>query len=130
MPCPFLMDLWRDMAGMPPASNTLPPPRILPPLSRLRETEWSPRFEGLMRNRLIMGAFRYATMEEKRGAGAGKWDLLGTLKRKAELYERTGNAEILVDIANYALLAFEFDAHPSKHFSATDDQDHCIERGA
>ena len=121
------MDLWRDLAGLDP----IPAPvlRRLPPLEQLRVSEWSPRFEHLMRNRLIMGAMRYATMEEKKRTGAAKWDLVGTLRRKADLYEKTGNTEILVDIANYALLAFEFDAHPSRHFSATDDSDHCIERG-
>ena len=124
MSCPFLSDLWRDLAGLPPA----PVIRRLPPLEELRQTEWCPEFEALMRNRLIMGAFRYATMEEKKRTGAKRWDMLGTLKKKADLYEETGNTEVLVDIANYALLAFMFDAHPKRHFSATDDQDHCIER--
>lgn len=94
----------------------------------LEKTEWSPKFEQLMRNRLLMGALRYGTMAEKaKNAANGKhWDLLGALKKKLEGYEATGNTEYLVDAANYLLLAFEFDPHPNKHFYALDDHsDHC-----
>jgi hypothetical protein len=95
-------------------------------LPRLEQSEWSPEFEGLMRNRLLMGALRYGTMVEKRQKQATKWDLLGALRSKLEGYERTGNTEYLVDGANYLLLAFELDDHPTKHFRALDDHsDHC-----
>jgi hypothetical protein len=96
----------------------------------LQKTEWSPRFEMLMRNRLLMGALRYGTMEEKRkNAAKNRWDLTGAIEEKAKLYEKTGNSEYLVDMANYCLLAFEFDPHPNKHFKALDDHhDHCKPR--
>lgn len=97
-------------------------------LPALEESEWSHEFERLMRNRLLMGALRYGTFAEKRDkAKRGKhWDLLGALRKKAEGYEATGNTEYLVDAANYCLLAFELDPHPSKHFRALDDHtDHC-----
>lgn len=105
-----------------------PEPKFKPSdLAKLEQTEWSPLFERLMRNRLLMGAFRYGTMEEKRAnATKNRWDLLGAVKLKIEMYEKTGNTEYLVDGANYFLLAFEFDPHPNKHFHALDDHlDHC-----
>lgn len=92
---------------------------------KLKQTEWSSEFEQLMRNRLLMGALRYGTLEQKRKKKK-QWDLLGALKSKAEGYARTGNTEYLVDAANYCLLAFELDKHPNKHFKALDDHsDHC-----
>jgi len=94
----------------------------------LQRTEWSQEFERLMRNRLIMGAFRYGLLAEKRIKGA-KWNLIEPIAKKVELYEATGNTEYLVDAANYCLLAFECDNHPLKHFTALDDHhDHCKRR--
>lgn len=97
-------------------------------LAGLYQTEWSPRFEILMRNRLVMGALRYGLLAEKIKKG-GKWNLIEPILKKVELYEKTGNQEYLVDAANYCLLAFECDNHPNRHFHALDDHhDHCKRR--
>lgn len=94
-------------------------------LTELEKSEWSPEFEKLMRNRLLMGALRYGLLADKK-KGHVKWNLLGALTAKIENYEKTGNTEYLVDAANYCLLAFECDDHPTKHFKALDDHtDHC-----
>lgn len=97
-------------------------------LKKLEQTEWDAEFERLMRNRMLMGALRYATMSKK-GVMAknGKhWELLKPIMSKLRAYEETGNSEYLVDIANYCMLAFRFDPHPKKHFHALDDHsDHC-----
>lgn len=94
---------------------------------KLQRTEWSNLFEKLMRNRLIMGALRYGTLEDKKiNAKQNRWNLLQALQSKIESYEQTGNTEYLVDAANYCLLAFECDPHPNKHFHALDNHhDHC-----
>jgi len=93
--------------------------------AKLSDSEWSPEFERLMRNRMIMGALRYSTLAVKK-VQRGKWDLVGSVKTKIKLYEATGNTEYLVDIANYCLLVFECDDHPKRHFHALDDHaDHC-----
>lgn len=97
-------------------------------LKNLEKSEWSPEFERLMRNRLLMGALRYGTFKEKQETMYSKdpWDLLTPITDKVKLYQQTGNTEYLVDAANYLMLAFEFDPHPKKHFEALDDhQDHC-----
>jgi hypothetical protein len=105
-----------------------PPPVAKFDLNKLRETEWSPEFERLMRNRLVMGALRYGLLADKKIKGK-KWDLLEPIGKKLALYEQTGNREYLVDSANYCLLAFECDNHPNAHFKALDDHhDHCKRR--
>lgn len=94
----------------------------LPSLERLRESEWSPRFEELMRNRLLMGAFRYGLLN---APGKKKWDRMARIHEEVQLYQETGNLEYLVDVANYCLLEFEESTHPNKHFRAADDESHC-----
>ncbi len=96
----------------------------MPSLSQLTATEWSPRFEQLMRNRLLMGAFRYGQFADGAETKA-PYDLVGAVRRKIGSYAETGNTEYLVDAANYLLLEFEFGQHPSRHFHARDDHDHC-----
>jgi hypothetical protein len=93
--------------------------------AQLRRSEWSEGFENLMRNRLVMGALRYGTIDAGRKLKKA-WDRTGAMLGKVEQYRKTGNTEYLVDIANYCLLEFELGLHPHKHFHALDDHhDHC-----
>lgn len=106
-------------------AGLLPSPKPKFNFTDLEKSEWSPTFERLMRNRMLMGALRYGTMEEKRKVGR-KWDLVGGIEKKIKSYKETGNTEYLVDIANYCQIEFECGYHPNKHFAALDDHsDHC-----
>lgn len=87
----------------------------------LLATEWSREFEGLMRNRLIMGRFRYAPM---RSPEKGAYDNVGAARKRLQLYIETGNVEHLVDVANLCLIEFEHGNHPDRHFAASDDGEH------
>ena len=91
------------------------------PLDRLRATEWSREFEELMRNRLIMGRFRYAPM---RSADKGNYDNMGSAIQRLEKYIETGNLEHVVDAANLCMVEFEHGNHPLRHFAAVDDGEH------
>lgn len=79
-----------------------------------------------MRNRLIMGCFRYETWEEKRkkGDSGDGYDYVPDMIRRLQLYQETGNDELLIDVANMAMLEFEFGRHPLKHFESVDDGEH------
>jgi len=93
----------------------------MPDLESLKQTEWCPEFEQAMRQRLLMGSFRYGRIKEE---GKLKFDRLTDIKKRLELYEQTGNDEILVDIANLALMEFVEGNHPKKHFKTIDDGEH------
>ena len=92
----------------------------------LLKSEWSPRFEQLMRNRLIQGCFRYGAFAEKRKKF--NYDTATEAITRIERYQKDGNVEHLVDAANMCLLEFEFGKHPKKHFKAVDDGKHAQER--
>jgi len=95
--------------------------RLLDPLARLRQTQWSDEFEQYMRNRLIMGSFRYGLL----GApGKPQYDRVSYARRCLDSYKKTGNLECLVDAANLALVEFVEGEHPKKHFRSDDDGEH------
>jgi len=104
--------------------GVLPEKRKLPSLEILKKTEWSERFEILMRNRLIMGAFRYGRLKE---ANKPTYNFVDALIDHLNTYKKDGNLEHLVDIANIALLEFEESKHPLKHFKTLDDSKHIEE---
>ena len=76
-------------------------------LAALQVSEWSPKFEQLMRNRLLMGALRYGTFEQARKK-PGKYNYAAEVGRRMNAYLVSGNKEFLVDAANLCLLEFEF----------------------
>lgn len=90
-------------------------------LAELEASEWSPEFERLMRNRLIMGALRYG----KLGApNKTKYDRTKSMARRLSLYQQTGNMELLVDIANLCLCEFVECHHPLRHWHVVDGGEH------
>lgn len=92
---------------------------------QLRASQWSPEFEEQMRNRLMMGAFRYGLL----GApDKPQFDHVPSIERRLQKYKETGNAEHLVDIANLCMCETLEPAHPNFHFDAQDvgeDGEHC-----
>ncbi len=112
----FLKDLWRDSVGLPEEKI-----ERVPDLEKLKETQWCPEFEMLMRARLIMGAFRYGLVITK---NSKSYDHMSSIPKRIENYKQTGNLENLVDISNLCLLEFLHSEHPNKHFKAADDAIH------
>jgi hypothetical protein len=115
---PFLEDLWRRSAGLPEKYST-----DIMDISSLKRTEWSTRFEKAMRNRLVMGAFRYGLLYSPEKLA---WDRIKRAIYELEQYLEDGNDERLVDIANMMMLEFEEGNHPKKHFRAGDDGVHTV----
>jgi len=103
-----------------------PDPRPRPSLSELRDNQWSPLFEKYMRNRLVVGACRYETFDEKRGHN--QYDTIGYIRTKLIEYEKTLNQECLVDAANLLMIEFECPTRPGTHFSPSDDTNHVGKR--
>jgi len=90
-------------------------------LDALRRSEWSPTFERLMRNRLIMGAFRYGRLHEPHAPHDNVHSAIARLRR----YLKDGNQEHLVDAANLCLVEYvrgECHSHPT--FQTVDDGQH------
>ncbi len=114
MDCPYLADAWWRSLGRAAEDEGA----TMPPLSVLMRTEWSQEFESAMRVRMVMGAFRYGRLGDPEKP---KYDRMGFIKRRVELFQKTQNKELLVDIANLCLLQF---VEGEGTFTAIDDGEH------
>jgi len=110
---PFFDDLWRWSVG---AERRLNSRVWVDP-----DKQWSHAFEGAMRRRILVGAYRYGPLG---ATGKPRYDRMGSIISRAAEYQRTGNLELLVDIANLCLLEFVEGKHPKRHFHAQDDSKH------
>lgn len=121
------LDTLRMFAGLPPK---LSPEELTKRVmgkdsaAELYMSQWSPTFEELMRNRLVMGALRYGRIGSP---NKPKYDRVKSIVHRAQEYQKTGNKEWLVDIANEALLEFAEPAHPNPVWDPTDDADYHTE---
>jgi len=117
----FLKNLWRWKCGLPEHNITEKKLNY----KELMITERSKEFEALKTNRMVMGAFRYGKLGE---SGKRQYDRIGSAKQRLELYEKTGNLEHLVDVANLMEVEFVEGKHPLKHFASIDDGVHAKEK--
>lgn len=90
-------------------------------LETLREAEWSPELEGLVRARMVMGSYRYGPL---RRANGRNYDRVGSAIKRLRAYQQTGNLEHLADVVGLMIAEFELGGHPLRHFSAADDAEH------
>ena len=112
----FISNLWRWKCGLSEMEE-----QNLVSFEELLQTEWSIDFETLMRNRLILGAFRYGRLNSP---NKPKYNRIGSILTRLDAYVLTGNKENLVDIANLCLCEFEECNHPNQHFESIDDGIH------
>ena len=81
------------------------------------KSESSKEFHLRMEWAMTMSFHKYGSI---RDAYPHKVSAIATLKHRLSLYETTGNADYLVDIANLAMIEFMLPAHELHHDSPTD----------
>ena len=87
--------------------------------SGVPESEFSQPFVQGMADRMAVSYFKYGKVAE---GFPKRVNALATLRTRLEQYERTGNTEFLMDVANYAMIEYMHPAHPEAHFEATDSK--------
>jgi len=101
-------------------AGLFPPCEPAPTLPEIYKMQWSAEFERAMRDRMAQGYFRYGSLQAQ--IGKHPFDNIGSVLKRLSLYNRDGNREHLVDVANLCLV--EFTVHPEKPFKAADDGHH------
>lgn len=117
----FINNLWRWKCGLPETEE------VKMDVEKLRVSQMSGKFIELMENRMILGTMRYGRWQENRDKGV-KYNRVASIRKRLDLFEKTGNTEYLVDVANLAMIEFEISDHPNKHFSPVDDGDHHVSK--
>ena len=87
------------------------------PMRGIPDTEVSEPFVQGMKNRMAASYFKYGPVAD---GYPRKVDAIASLRRYLERYEETGNAEFLMDVANFAMIEFMLPRHPNAHFRPTD----------
>lgn len=118
----FLKNLWLWKCNLP---ETQLNNKINLSLKKIEEVQWNNKFEELRKNRMIMGFFRYGPLRKQKG----KYDNIKSCIQRLKLYQKTGNTEHLVDVANICMCEFTNGIHPNKHFKSEDDQIHTELKG-
>ena len=90
----------------------------------LEKSQWCRLFLRLMKNRMVLGAFRYGKLSSQKSATGPKYDNISSIHKRLTLYEITGNTEHLVDCGNLCMIEFMIGEHPNKHFESIDDGVH------
>lgn len=98
-------------------------------LEEVPRINWSPHFIQLMKNRMLMGFFRYGSI---RSEDAKRYDNVGSAIKRLQKYMSDGNLEHLVDAANLCLCEFVKapwgrGSHPNPHWTPIDDGEHTEE---
>lgn len=83
----------------------------------LIKSEDSPKFHERMRQAMTVSYHKYGPVKD---AYPHKVNAIASLEKRLRLYKETGNADYLVDIANFAMIEFMLPAHEQFHDKPTD----------
>ena len=79
-------------------------------------TEKLQEIVDLAKPRLVMGGIRYGSSWEHE-------PLMEYMQKKFDIYKKTGNFEMLVDLFNFIVIEGQLKTHPKHHFKAIDRKD-------
>lgn len=83
----------------------------------IEQSEVSPEFHRRMDQSMTVSFHKYGPVKE---AYPHKVNAIASLEKRLRLYKETGNADYLVDIANFAMIEFMLPAHEQYHDNPTD----------
>lgn len=83
-------------------------------------TEYSEKFDNIRKNMMVVSFYKYGAMQENYKQEK-TIDALGSLKKRLQKYEETGNTEFLADIANFAMIEFMYPQHANAFYKPTDN---------
>jgi hypothetical protein len=84
------------------------------------QSEFSAQFAQGMADRMAVSYCKYGRVAE---AYPSRVDAIASLRARLEKYERTGNTEWLMDVANFAMIEFMRPRHKDAHFRPTDSKE-------
>ena len=81
-------------------------------IKSILQTETNPEFRKRQEQSMVVSFHKYGPIRE---GYPHRVNAIASLKKRLRLYEETGNADYLIDIANFAEIEFTLPAHPNYH---------------
>ena len=106
-PGEFAYESWCRNAGV----------EVLSPMERAKRNNFVDPFFELMKEHCIQGYFRYGTVRTYRERPT---DFVARIRNSCDLFEKDGNIEHFIDIANWASFGFHYTDHPKRHYAVAD----------
>ena len=88
-------------------------------IEEILSTEYSEEFDRIRKNMMVTSYYKYGPIKENYKTEK-TIDAIGSLKLRLEEFEKTGNTELLADVANFAMIEFMYSQHPKAHYKPTD----------
>lgn len=82
-------------------------------LAKILRRDFSEDFVAKMKASMLQSHYKYGWVSESYPELV---DAIASLEKRLELYKQTGNADYLVDVANFAMIETMHPKHPSAHF--------------
>lgn len=90
-------------------------------VEEIAKTEYSEEFDNLRKRMMITSFYKYGLLKENY---ANKLiNSIDSLEKRLEAYKKTGNAEFLADVANFAMIEFMCPQHPNARYRPTDSDE-------
>jgi len=81
-----------------------------------RECDFNPKFIEAMHNKMVVGFTKYGSWKTNRC----DVNIKANIDARWEAYQKTGNIEMLEDIANFAMLEWSLPLNPKAHRDGKD----------
>lgn len=88
-------------------------------LDKILQTEYSEKFDSLRKKAMQMSYYKYGKVKDNYKSYK-LVSAIGSLEMRLREYQKTGNAEYLIDIANFAMIEFMYPQHKDSHYKPTD----------
>ena len=88
-------------------------------VDKVLETEYSLRFDDIRKKMMAMSYYKYGAVKDNYST-LKTIDAIKSLQIRLDAYSRTGNTELLCDIANFAMIEFMHPQHPEAKYTPTD----------
>lgn len=87
-------------------------------IEEILKTEYSEKFDELRKKAMVTSYYKYGSL--KKNVCGKLTQTMPSLQKRVDLYNQTGNTELLVDIANMAMIEFMYPQHPQAHYEPMD----------
>lgn len=85
-------------------------------IERVLQTEYNEEFDKLRKNRMFVSYHKYGPVANNYGDNLV--NSIENLEIRLKKYKESGNTELLVDIANFAMIEFMYPKHKNAHFDS------------